>query len=230
MQIGNHPNGLRQQELGSWTAHQTVITVLQWTHHGSFVAFFGFLLVACLRLLQFFFVESELDGVGSRFSSQVVHSCFKTLWRAADVPFMSTYIEFLDFQIQAQKWSSLPASSHRSACWSVCHSWVQQCGCWGTGSGQCRLLCLQPSLRWSFERSPTQSYTAPSGHLVLWECPTKRRTFREGQTQKRGKKSHLNWKCQLTWMDPFWEISWFFISSFQSPRSVRSLRRCGFTI
>ncbi len=142
--------------------------------------------------------------------------------------YISASIEFLDFQIQAQKWSSLPASSQRSACWSVCHSWVQQCGCWGTGSGQWRLLYLQPSLRLSFERSPTRSYTAPWGHLVLWECPAKM-TFRKRKTQKRG-ESHPNWKYQLTWMDPFWPISWFFISSCQSPRSVRSLRRCGFTI
>lgn len=34
----------------------------------------------------------------------------------------------------------------------------------------------------------------------------------------------------LTWMDPFWAISWFFISSLHRPLSVRSFRRCGFTI
>lgn len=31
-------------------------------------------------------------------------------------------------------------------------------------------------------------------------------------------------------MDPFWAISWFFISSLHSPLSVRSFSRCGFTI
>lgn len=30
----------------------------------------------------------------------------------------------------------VPASTHRSACWSACHNWALQCGCSGTGSGQ----------------------------------------------------------------------------------------------
>lgn len=83
-------SSLMAEEFSLWTTHQTIVTVLQRAHHSGFVAFFGFLLTACifLRLLQFLFVHSELNGVGGWFSSQVVHSRFKTLWREADILFI----------------------------------------------------------------------------------------------------------------------------------------------
>ena len=41
--------------------------------------------------------------------------------------------------------------------------------------------------------------------------------------------NRIRYDC-ITWMEPFWAISWFFISSLHRPFSVRSFSRWGFTI
>lgn len=74
---------------GLGSAHQTLVSVLQGAHHGCLVALFGGSVASVgdgrLALLQLLLVEGELDGVGSRLSSQVVHARLQALQRRGSI-------------------------------------------------------------------------------------------------------------------------------------------------
>lgn len=161
------PFGSAMLELG--TTHHALISVRQGTDHCGSVALFGLLLFANARLvlLQFLLVQGELNGISGRLRPQVVHACFqalqrkkKTKTRNKKMPGIRAEEGFLSLYVL----TDLPTSIHRSACWSVCRSLAQQCGCWETGSDRCKHRGLLPSWGWSFERFPTLFYTAPLAH------------------------------------------------------------------
>lgn len=60
--------------------HQTLVPILQGTHHSCFVLLLDLLAaLGFLHCLQFLLVEGELDGVGSWLCPKVVHTSLKPL-------------------------------------------------------------------------------------------------------------------------------------------------------
>lgn len=66
--------------LCSGPTHKALLSVLQRAHHGCCVPLLLlFLLQRLLPVLQLFFVQSELDGIGCRPRPQIVHAGLQSL-------------------------------------------------------------------------------------------------------------------------------------------------------
>ena len=164
-----------RKRLGS--THEAIVFVLQRTDHGRRVSLFDLLLrdFGRLSLVELLLVQGELDGVGGRLRPQVVHPRLQTLWTegghrltgctSSKTKVWRVVVVLLSLFSDLSSRCHSPVSSRRSACWSVCRSWAQRCGCSWTGSGRCRRRGRQPSSEPSSGRSPTRFYKAASDRL-----------------------------------------------------------------